>query len=605
MSSGRWWRSPLPWLGGLLVLYLLSPIAAFVGRLTTTSHLASPGTTSALLVSAETATIATAVIAVLGVPLAYLLAQGRSRTSTAMGVALALPIALPPLMSGILLLYLVGPYTTLGRLFGGRLTDDRIGIVLAQIFVAAPFLVVVARAAFSQVDASLAEVAATLGHRRWARFVRVAVPTAIPGIAAGLLLAWLRAFGEFGATVILAYHPYSLPVFTYVQFGSSGLTTTMLPVAAALGASLVVLVVTAVLTRRLPLRVRCPATTTPRPPVPAPALPLSFDLSGAAGSFGVHACGGPAGSIAIIGETGAGKTLTVRMLAGLLGPDRGSVRLGDHELGRLATETRGIGYLPQDSTLLAHLPVRRQIGFGADTDPQVAAYWIDWLGLAPLAERRPDELSGGQRRKTAIARALAREPRLLLLDEPFSGLDTTSRVELRHDLRRLRRQTPITTVIVTHDPEDVALLADDVLVLHNGATLQYGRLDEVYDAPASPTIARLLGIPNTLAVRVVDDRTVRSTDGTLLPANARGLRPDTAATALFNQAQIAIGTSDGVAGVVTDVVRRPDHHDVEVSAGTATTLRLVLYRGAAVPAVGSPVNLTIDPASVRVAPVHD
>jgi molybdate transport system permease protein len=587
----------------LLVVYLLSPIGAFLGRLTTTRHLASPGTGRALLVSAETATIATAVIAVLGVPLAYLLARGRSRRSAIVGVALQLPIALPPLMSGILLLYLVGPYTTLGRLFGGRLTDDRIGIVLAQVFVAAPFLVVAARAAFIQVDPSLDEVAATLGHQRWSRFIRVAVPAAMPGITAGLTLAWLRAFGEFGATVILAYHPYSLPVFTYVQFGSSGLTTTMLPVAAALGASLVVLGVSATVAGRRSRPRHRLATATARAPAPTPALPLTFDVSGAAGSFGVAARGGPANSVAIIGETGAGKTLTLRMLAGLLGPDRGSVRLGDREFGNLPPEVREVGYVPQDSTLLAHLPLWRQVGFGVDTDPEVAAYWIEWLGLTALADRVPAELSGGQRRKTAIARALARRPRLLLLDEPFAGLDTTSRADLRNDLRRLRHQAPVTTVLVTHDPDDVALLADDVLVLDHGSALQYGRLDDVYDAPANPAVARLLGIPNCVEVRVIDDQTVRSAGGADLPADARGLRPGTTATAVITAVEIVPG--GGVAAKVTDVVRRPDHHEVAVSVGPSTPLLVELRRGNALPRIGATVNLAIDPTAVRVVPVID
>ena len=603
-AAWRWWRSPLPWLGGLLVVYLLSPIGAFVGRLATTRHLASPGTTRALLVSAETATIATAVIAVLGIPLAYLLARGRSRRSAVVGVALQLPIALPPLMSGILLLYLVGPYTTLGRLFGGRLTDDRVGIVLAQVFVAAPFLVVAARAAFVQIEPALDEVAATLGHQRWSRFVRVAVPAAMPGITAGLLLAWLRAFGEFGATVILAYHPYSLPVFTYVQFGSSGLNTTLLPVAAALGAALVVLVVSAMLAGPRHRPVRRPALVASRRPDPAPALPLSFDVSGAVGSFRVAARGGPATNVAIIGETGAGKTLTLRMLAGLLGPDHGSVRLGDRDLGQLAPEARRIGYVPQDSTLLAHLPVWRQVRFGVDSDPQVAGYWIDWLGLAALTDRLPAQLSGGQRRKVAIARALAREPQLLLLDEPFAGLDTTSRAELRKDLRRLRREAPIPTVIVTHDPEDVAVLADEVLVLQHGATLQCGRLHEVYDAPASPAVARLLGIANAVEVSVIDDRTVRSTGGADLPAATRGLQPGTRATALLAADQLAIVDGAGIPATVTDVIRRPDHHEVEVSLDASTPLRVVLRRGVAVPQIGSGVNLAIDPMTVRVIPIR-
>ncbi|MCW2971212.1 MAG: hypothetical protein JWO23_2339, partial [Solirubrobacterales bacterium] len=104
----------------------------------------------------------------------------------------AIPLALPPLVSGLLLLYVVGPYTLAGRTFGGQLTETRAGIVLAQTFVAAPFLIIVARSAFAAVDPPLEDVAATLGHGRLSRFMRVAIPAALPGLAAGLLLAWLR-----------------------------------------------------------------------------------------------------------------------------------------------------------------------------------------------------------------------------------------------------------------------------------------------------------------------------------------------------------------------------------------------------------------------------
>ncbi|HEX8714310.1 MAG TPA: ABC transporter permease subunit, partial [Solirubrobacteraceae bacterium] len=202
--------SPLPWLGGLLALYLLAPIVAFVVRLGGGVS-SAPELGPALVTSLLTASVSAALIALLGTPLAYALARVGGFAGRALTALVALPLALPPLMSGLLLLYVLGPRTALGELFGGELTETRAAIVLAQTFVAAPFLVIAARAAFASVDPALEDVAASLGHGRLARFWRVAVPAALPGIGAGLLLAWLRAFGEFGATVILAYHPYSLP----------------------------------------------------------------------------------------------------------------------------------------------------------------------------------------------------------------------------------------------------------------------------------------------------------------------------------------------------------------------------------------------------------
>ncbi|MGH9068759.1 MAG: molybdate ABC transporter permease subunit, partial [Acidimicrobiales bacterium] len=252
------WTGPLPVLGGLLALYLIVPIVALLPRLGQ-ARFGAPGLGSALAVSAVTATISSALIAVGGIPLAYLLSRARGRVAQVLGVAVQLPLALPPLMSGILLVEVVGPYTFLGRAFHGSLTDSLVGIVLAQTFVAAPFLIVSARSAFATVDPALLDVAATLGHRHRARFARVSLPLAAPGIRAGLLLSWLRAFGEFGATVILAYHPYSLPVFTFVQFTGTGLRATLAPTAAALGAAGAVLVLanwypTRALARLVPAR---------------------------------------------------------------------------------------------------------------------------------------------------------------------------------------------------------------------------------------------------------------------------------------------------------------------------------------------------------------
>jgi molybdate transport system permease protein len=494
-------RSPLPWLGGLLALYLLAPILAFVLRLRDGVS-ASPGVGSALATSLLTATIATVAIALLGTPLAYLLARGKGLRSRLLSALVALPLALPPLISGLLLLYVLGPHTTLGRLFGGRLTETRLAIVLAQTFVAAPFLVIAARAAFLAVDPALEDVAASLGHGRLARFWRVAVPAALPGIGAGLLLAWLRSFGEFGATVILAYHPYSLPVYTFVQFDATGLPATALPIVVALGAALTVLLLGG---SRRPRHRRAPRSM-PQPLAPhraerEPALvALDFALAKRLGDFSLeisHRACSP--RLALLGPSGAGKTLTLRMLAGLIGPDdtgRARVALGSSELDGQPPERRELGYVPQQPALLPRRDVWRQVTFGARAQPRLAAWWIERLGLAGLEHRYPDELSGGQQRRVALARALAVEPRVLLLDEPFAGLDAPVRDRLRRELRRLQREVGLSTVLVTHDPEEAALLAEEVLVLDSGRVLQAGARASVFRAPGSPQVAALLGIAN-------------------------------------------------------------------------------------------------------------
>jgi ABC-type Fe3+/spermidine/putrescine transport system ATPase subunit/ABC-type sulfate transport system permease component len=486
--------SPLPWLGGLLALYLLVPIIAFIVRLAGGAQ-ASPGLGSAVATSVLTATIATVVITLLGTPLAYLMARRRGALARVLLALVALPLALPAVMSGVLLLYVVGPFTILGELFDGKLTDTKTGIVLAQIFVSAPFLVIAARAAFAAVEPALEEVAATLGYGRLQRFARVAVPAALPGIGAGIMLTWLRAFSEFGATVILAYHPFSLPVFTFVQFDETGLPGTMLPVAAALGVALLVLLLAGL----RPPRRRGAAIATATPVALTPGSPpaLEFALSKRLGSFSLeidHRAHSP--RLALLGPSGAGKTLTLRLLAGLTASEAGYVRAGTRTLDGLPAERRGIGYVPQQPALLPRRSVWRQATFGARARPGLAAWWLGRLGLHGLEDRYPDELSGGQQRRVALARALAIEPGVLLLDEPFTGLDAPVRDRLRRELRQLQREAGLCTVIVTHDPEEAALLADEIIVLDGGRVLQAGRTRDVFRAPSSPQVAALLGIAN-------------------------------------------------------------------------------------------------------------
>ncbi|HEX6475998.1 MAG TPA: ABC transporter ATP-binding protein, partial [Acidimicrobiales bacterium] len=129
-------------------------------------------------------------------------------------------------------------------------------------------------------------------------------------------------------------------------------------------------------------------------------------------------------------------------------------------------------------------------------DAGVAAHWLSQLGLLGLETRRPAQLSGGQRQRVALARALCRSPDLLLLDEPFSSLDVPVKTELARELRQLQRVTGVSSVVVTHDPEEAALLADEVIVIAEGRILQAGPRAEVFGQPASPEVARLLGMQN-------------------------------------------------------------------------------------------------------------
>jgi ABC-type Fe3+/spermidine/putrescine transport system ATPase subunit/ABC-type sulfate transport system permease component len=541
-------------LGGLLAAYLVVPVLAVVTRLGP-GYWAGAGRSSvwsALATSVLASTIATGVTAVTGIPLAWLLARSRPagwrrRAANVVGAAVQIPLALPPLVSGLLLIRIVGPYTVLGRLTGGRLTESLWGIVLAQTFVAGPFLVVAARSGFASVDPALDRVAATLGHRAWSRFWLVDLGEAFPAVKAGMVLTWLRAFGEFGATVLLAYHPYSLPVFTYVQFDSSGLSATQVPVDLAIAAAVVVVAIG----QLRPRRRRRP------PPLPAPAAPahhsspsLDFSVStrlGGPGAFSLAvAHRSPSPRVALLGPSGAGKSLTLQLLAGVRRPTGGWVRVGGREIGALPAEHREVGYVPQGGALLPRLDVWRQVTFGAAARPGQAVWWLERLGLSGLEGRRPAELSGGQAQRVALARALAGPARLLLLDEPLGALDTPQRRLLRSELRQLQRTTGLATVVVTHDPEEAAVLADEIVVLAGGAVLQAGHRSEVFGRPASVEVARLLGVDNVCVGAWAAPGFIDAGGGLQLPAAGAPPSPLPAAAGAGGESGPGAGSRAGV-----------------------------------------------------------
>jgi ABC-type sulfate/molybdate transport systems ATPase subunit/ABC-type sulfate transport system permease component len=495
---------PLFWLATLLAVYLCAPFIASVPQLDAAdwANVDWHATWSAVAVSAASASVAALVILLGGVPLGYFLARSNSRKVAVLGFVVQLPLALPPLTSGVLLLFLLGPYSWVGQLTGGVLTDSFAGIVLAETFVAAPFLIIAAKSAFAAVDPVLDDVAATLGHHAGSRFFRVVLPVAWPAIRAGLALAWLRAFGEFGATVMVAYHPYSLPVYTYVVFGGQGLPAMMPLLLPTLSIAVICAALSLYGGRQSAAAMRDASEDAVEPRLGQPAAEggerrLTLHLTRHLGSFDLDIAWTPGTRrLAIIGPSGSGKSLALRLIAGLERNQHGIVRLGDADLDALPPESRQIGYMPQDYGLFPHMTVAQQLAFPVDADATSARYWLEHLGLASLVGRLPHQLSFGQRQRVALARALTRHSQLLLFDEPFAALDTPRRRRLQQSLRALQREISAVTIIVTHDPDEAALLADEVMVIEQGRVLQAGALDAVYERPATLRVAELLGLHN-------------------------------------------------------------------------------------------------------------
>ena len=216
-------------LGSVLLINLVLPIASlFVGAdwAPWIASLRKPEALQALLVSLQASAISLVIMTLLGVPLGYLLARGDLPLKRLWTTLVFLPMVVPDLAAGILLLRTFGPNGMIGQTLDARniaLTNNLAGIVLAQLFVAAPFVIISTTAAFASVDRKLEMAAATLGDSHWHIFRRISLPLAWPGIVAGLTLAWIRAMGEFGSTLIVAYNPHSLPVYMWIKFESDGL----------------------------------------------------------------------------------------------------------------------------------------------------------------------------------------------------------------------------------------------------------------------------------------------------------------------------------------------------------------------------------------------
>ncbi len=228
----RTYRPALYLLASLMLVFVALPILVLLSKISFASfieQIRSPEVLRAGMTSFVSATIALLVSSAFGIPLAYVLARRNFVGKWLVNIFIVVPLVIPPVVSGILLLMVYGPYTFLGGLAvaaGFELTGTLWGIVLAQIFVASPYLIISAKSAFEGVDEKLERVSLGLGKSYWQTFRRVTLPLAKNGIIAGMILAWARALGEFGATVVIAYHPYSLPVKIWVDFTGEGLEAT-------------------------------------------------------------------------------------------------------------------------------------------------------------------------------------------------------------------------------------------------------------------------------------------------------------------------------------------------------------------------------------------
>jgi sulfate transport system ATP-binding protein len=214
----------------------------------------------------------------------------------------------------------------------------------------------------------------------------------------------------------------------------------------------------------------------------------------------------PDGSLtALLGPSGGGKSTLLRVIAGLEAPDAGEVRIAGESMNAVPAQKRGVGLVFQHYAAFKHMTVRDNVGFGLRIrkrpKAEVSARVDELLALVHLhglADRYPSQLSGGQRQRMALARALAVEPRVLLLDEPFGALDARVRAELREWLRRLHDEVHVTTIFVTHDQEEAMEVAEQIAVINEGRLEQVGHPSDLYERPANPFVMGFVGPVNRL-----------------------------------------------------------------------------------------------------------
>ena len=314
--------------------------------------------------------------------------------------------------------------------------------------------------------------------------------------------------------------------------------------------------------------------------------------------------------LTLLGPSGCGKTTTLRMIAGFEAATSGHVRLGDRDITKLAPQRRGIGMVFQNYALFPHLNVFENVAFGlraagvkrGDLPRRVDAA-LGLVGLADLAKRRVQDLSGGQQQRIAVARAIAPEPRLLLLDEPLSNLDAAMRERTRTELRALLKRLGMTAIFVTHDQEEAFALSDRIAVMNAGRLQQVGPPEQLYQQPANLFVAGFMGRANLLHATVSGmqgDRLVCETNagahiiavpvGSLRTGqNVRVLlRPETLSLMARNEDALP---SD-LGGVVSDRRFAGAHTYYQIKLASDEITVIGATRDAR---VGEPVHVRVDP----------
>lgn len=498
---------------------------------------------SPLWISLKSSSIATLFTFFLGIAAAkWMLSTPIKGKYLIEGIFIA-PLVLPPTVVGFLLLLLFGRNGAIGQFlgqFGVTILFTWQAAVITATVVSFPLMYKTALGAFEQIDPNLLNAARTLGASEWQVFWRIMLPLAWPGILAGTILAFARALGEFGATLMLAGNipgqTQTIPMAIYFAVESGDMRLAAIWVLIILSLALSLLTAVNYWTEYSRF-MKCRNTAMPYPYGDGDrdtALPypygdedrsgLSLNISKTVSGFGLNVGFDIEQEVlGILGASGSGKSMTLGCIAGLETPNSGKIVVNGRVLFdsakgiNLRSKDRKIGFLFQNYALFPHLTVAQNIAFGlgdlseGEQTRRVTEQLIS-VQMSGLENRYPQELSGGQQQRVALARAIATSPELLLLDEPFSALDTHLRSQLERELMQTLTNYGGITLFVSHNLEEVYRVCKNLLVLDEGRTIAFDTKEHIFDRPRNFTVAQLTGCKNFSAAQQISETVVDAID---------------------------------------------------------------------------------------------
>ncbi|WP_407889747.1 molybdate ABC transporter permease subunit [Scytonema sp. NUACC26] len=481
---------------------------------------------SPLWISLKTSLLATFITFFLGIAAAYWMLGYRGKGKSLIEGIFVSPLILPPTVVGFLLLLLFGKNGPLGKLMeplNFSVVFTWYGAAIAATVVSFPLMYKTALGAFEQIDSNLLRVARTLGVKDSTIFWRIGLPLALPGVLAATTLAFARALGEFGATLMLAGNipgqTQTIPMAIYFAVEGGAINEAWFWSIAIIVISLSGIIATnfwqenqgkrrglGVASRGQRDKARKSSSISiPDPPTSGLFVDIEKRLPG----FNLKVCfSADKQPLGLLGGSGAGKSMILRCIAGIESPTSGRIILNgrvlyDSQQGiDLPPRDRKVGFVVQNYALFPHMTVAQNIAFGLPKGlsatairQQVEAQLIT-VHLEGMGDRYPHQLSGGQQQRVALARALASYPEALLLDEPFSALDTHLRSQLEQQMVETLTSYEGTTLFVTHNMEEAYRVCPNLLVLDKGQVAHSGTRYDIFEHPATTSVAQLTGCKN-------------------------------------------------------------------------------------------------------------